>query len=570
MSSPGGGQQRNVPWAGALATAAMLASGTATAVLTKAAYELESVGLSGVPTHFEKPWALTATMFLGMALCLPVAYYQKYKQYQPEKGDGGGELSPVAVVFDAAEFRDATLLGIPAALDLVATGLMYIGLLSVTASVYQMLRGAMLVFAALFGTVFLKRRLNGGHTAGIVATLVGLGIVGAASLLSGEGSATRDVGHSEMVVGLLVCVAGQAVQAAQVTVEEWVMSQHGVAPVKVVGYEGVVGGALTVGLLLPLLALMPADAGRGLHEDTADTLVMLANNPTLAAVLVADLVAFCALNLSGMLVTQELGAVYKTLLETVRTLFVWLAGLGLYYTSLGGGVVGESWTEYSWMQLAGFLVLAGGTIAYRAGNQQQLAEQDEQQQADAMQEALLAEFKQVQADLSAQHPPAQLPAQLPAAQQQQPPQQQQAQQQQRATEQWGSARVQPVVVGAPAGAPGAADGLAGGSGPGVGVSFRSASLLYDPPAKAPPGAEAPGPRQLPQQQQQAAAAAAKRLHTTTAGAVGGGAVQRRSRPAPRSGGPYIGRCPVRLQPPRFARPLAGSCGGLARGVVSGW
>ena len=101
------------------------------------------------------------------------------------------------------------MLTVPAVLDLIATVLMYVGLLSVTASVYQMLRGAMLVFAALFGTVFLKRQLNSMHYGGIVGTLIGIAIVGAASLLSGEGSATRDVPQAEMVAGLLACIAGQ-------------------------------------------------------------------------------------------------------------------------------------------------------------------------------------------------------------------------------------------------------------------------------------------------------------------------------------------------------------------------
>lgn len=45
-----------------------------------AAYELEAVGRYGVVEHFEKPWALTAVMFLGMSLCLPVAYYHKLRE----------------------------------------------------------------------------------------------------------------------------------------------------------------------------------------------------------------------------------------------------------------------------------------------------------------------------------------------------------------------------------------------------------------------------------------------------------------------------------------------------------
>lgn len=105
---------------------------------------------------------------------------------------------------------------------------------------------------------------------------------------------------------------------------------------------------------------------------------MMQNNPTIAAVLLADLVAFCGLNLSGMVVIQELGAVYKTVLETARTLFVWLVGLGLYYSALGGGLVGESWHDYSGVQLAGFAVLVMGTMLYGQGNAQRVATQEQQ------------------------------------------------------------------------------------------------------------------------------------------------------------------------------------------------
>lgn len=192
------------------------------------AYELEAVGRYGVVEHFEKPWALTAVMFLGMSLCLPVAYYYKLREQDEHQQhmhapalqqpilrrvrtvwSTAAYTTTIMQVFDAAELRDAAMLSVPAVLDLIATVLMYVGLLSVTASVYQMLRGAMLVFAALFGTVFLKRQLNSLHYGGIIGTLIGIAIVGAASLLSGEGSATRDVPQAEMVAGLLACIAGQ-------------------------------------------------------------------------------------------------------------------------------------------------------------------------------------------------------------------------------------------------------------------------------------------------------------------------------------------------------------------------
>lgn len=64
------------------------------------------------------------------------------------------------------------LLAIPTVFDLIATVLMNIGLLSVTASVYQMMRGAEMLFAALFAVLFLHRRLNKYHLLGILCCVV--------------------------------------------------------------------------------------------------------------------------------------------------------------------------------------------------------------------------------------------------------------------------------------------------------------------------------------------------------------------------------------------------------------
>ena len=54
-----------------------------------------------------------------------------------------------------------------------------------------------------------------------------------------------------------------------------------------------------------------------------------------------------------MMVTGHLGAVFRTVLETMRTLFVWIVGLVLFYTPLGMGRLGESWTAWSPLQALG-------------------------------------------------------------------------------------------------------------------------------------------------------------------------------------------------------------------------
>lgn len=64
---------------------------------------------------------------------------------------------------------------------------MNIGLLSVTASVYQMMRGAEMLFAALFSVVFLHRTLNKYHFGGIACCVVS----GHDTCVAGVNSGTR-------------------------------------------------------------------------------------------------------------------------------------------------------------------------------------------------------------------------------------------------------------------------------------------------------------------------------------------------------------------------------------------
>ena len=138
-----------------------------------------------------------------------------------------------------------------------------------------MMRGAEMLFAALFAVLFLGRRLNRLHFAGLAACVVGVSAVGAASILSGEGSRSKAVTPAQMAAGMGLIIASQAVQAAQLTFEDHFMSGGGglaLDPLLIVGWEGVLGGAALVGFLLPLVSILPGTDGDGVHEDTRDTL----------------------------------------------------------------------------------------------------------------------------------------------------------------------------------------------------------------------------------------------------------------------------------------------------------
>mmetsp|Transcript_4359 Transcript_4359/g.12571 ORF Transcript_4359/g.12571 Transcript_4359/m.12571 type:complete len:454 (-) Transcript_4359:421-1782(-) len=365
----------------------LLLFGTITSLFAKIVYELDGVGREGHHKLFQKPWAMTCVMFFGMSLCLPLAYWQQW-QKQKAASDNAAEplLSATSEELGAeaktSELREVCLLAIPTVFDLMATVLMNIGLLSVTASVYQMMRGAEMLFAAAFSVIFLHRVLNRKHVGGILCCVVGIGLVGTASLLSGEGSASHPVTQAEMIGGMSLIVLSQAVQAAQITFEDFFLSSMDIAPLKIVGYEGLWGSLIMVLFLLPIVQRTPGIEGGGFHEDTIDTLHMIGSNKVILIILLVDMSALLLYNVSGMCVTGNLGAVFRTVLETTRTLFVWLVDLLLFYTPLGFGQLGESWSVYSFIQAAGFVVLVTGTMIYGKGDEVAEKEAIEEMQAE--------------------------------------------------------------------------------------------------------------------------------------------------------------------------------------------
>jgi hypothetical protein len=75
-----------------------------------------------------------------------------------------------------------------------------------------------------------------------------------------------------------------------------------------------------------------------------------------------------------MQVTDNIGAVARTVLESLRTLFVWLGDLAIFYLiplpkSLGE--IGEKWDNSSYLQAVGFVILVAGTLVYARGDQEE-------------------------------------------------------------------------------------------------------------------------------------------------------------------------------------------------------
>ena len=256
--------------------------------------------------RFEQPVLQTAQMFVGEMGCwLVVGLMSLHRRYVARRSPSQRGYEAVNtnenaedVTSDSAEDWDpqvdktsvlrglrVMLLSLPAMCDICGTTLMNAGLLLVAASIYQMTRGALVLFVGLFSVIFLRRHLRLFQWLSLVGVVLGVAIVGLAGALwpdekaaaSGSDSADGlDAGDglsdaAAAVIGVLLIAGAQIFTATQFVLEEWMLENSPIDPIRVVGWEGIFGFSVTVLVMVIMhLAVGRTDAGRYGYFDMAE------------------------------------------------------------------------------------------------------------------------------------------------------------------------------------------------------------------------------------------------------------------------------------------------------------
>ena len=346
----------------------LLVFGSLNTLTTKLQFELVSTGLDGVEKHFKKPWFGTLIMFAGMCIVLLLHLIVVCSRKCTQSKFGVRERliyrkCDKLGVREANFFEAAKLIAIPAILDLVATACCFVGILYNSASVYQMLRGSMVIFSAILSVVILEKRLRAYHWLGVALCCAAILVVGYANMM-GASSGSGSTPESQVVFGMLLILLGQIVQASQVVLEEKLLRGYTIEPFQIVGMEGVWGTLAMLLVMFPILYFLPGSDAGGSAENLLDTLVMLHNRRPLQYLVLLYVFSVFTYNMSAMLVTRALSAVHRTMLEASRTGVIWIIDLSIQYSMYPSSEFGEKWTAWSWLQLFGFGLLLLGQSVY--------------------------------------------------------------------------------------------------------------------------------------------------------------------------------------------------------------
>eukprot|EP00708_Paratrimastix_pyriformis_P003045 GAFH01001810.1.p1 GENE.GAFH01001810.1~~GAFH01001810.1.p1 ORF type:complete len:394 (-),score=147.40 GAFH01001810.1:240-1304(-) len=313
-----------------------------------------AIGFYGDEHAFEKPWFTDWSMFVGMMGCFPVYWGQKLYRKSRKIEDPPSKAQHVWL-----------LVTIPALCDMVSTFMMNVGLLWIPASIWQMLRGSIVIFTAILAITVRKQKLPPYQWVGVLIVFVAEVIVGAAAIMQpSSGGSSQDTSIARVIIGISLVILAQFLQALQTIIEESLLHDVDTSPVLLVGYEGLWGFFFCTFVAMPIVYFLPGTEGDGIHEDTLDSFVMLGHNGLLLVLNLVYTLVICLFNIYGMFITEVSNAVTRNILESLRTLFIWVLNLIMFYAT--SGATGEAWTWYSFMQLGGFVVLCAGLFIYNA------------------------------------------------------------------------------------------------------------------------------------------------------------------------------------------------------------
>ncbi|KAJ5068512.1 s-cell enriched with leucine-rich repeat-containing protein slra-related [Anaeramoeba ignava] len=377
----------------------MLIFGTLSVVFGKLIYEISAKGENGKTHKFEKPWFTTDCAFLGMLLAIFVYWieilFKKKCKKQNQKqllnlNENENENENENLNENENENQNENLnqnenenlnqnenenlnengsqkrkwkeyfyVFVPAICDVIATGIMSIGLIWIPASIWQMLRGSMVIFSAIFSVVFFKKKLYLYNWLGILSVCIALVMVGVSCIQSDTGNFNRRL----EIIGIILVVASQIIQAAQIVIEEFLLKNVNMEPLFIVGLEGFWGFMVTSIICLPIVSVLPGNDGDGIRENTKDSFIMMGNSNGLTGLIIGYIFVILFYNIFGMLVTFTFTAVIRTILEALRTLCVWIVDLIIYYKI--SVYYGEKWTNWSYLEAGGFILLVLGLFIYK-------------------------------------------------------------------------------------------------------------------------------------------------------------------------------------------------------------
>lgn len=316
-------------------------------------------------THktYQQPAIQTLQMFIGELGCF-IVYYLMYRSNMfTFKSDGYRPIDGEGVEPFTLPLKSSIKFAIPAVCDMLGTLLLNMGLIFIPVSIYQMIRGSIVLFVAFLSVVFLKRKITKLEWISLVIITLGITLVGLSgsqnSSSSNDKASSTSANSNEsalVMLGIFLVVIAEFTQAFQFVIEEHFLQKQPIIPLQLVYFEGIYGVViiliimiiLHVGIGMTTSPIEFKDSPFNLKEGFAQTFG--SSQVLLASVMI--MISIASFNYFGISLTNCLSATARSTIDSCRTLLVWLMAM----------IMG--WEQFYFLQLVGFSLLVFGTLCF--------------------------------------------------------------------------------------------------------------------------------------------------------------------------------------------------------------
>ena len=314
---------------------------------------------------------ITFCMFNGELLCLLLYWIKEGRHKRKQKSE---TLISNNVENEKNQKKEPKIwyFLFPAIFDILASSISSISLSFLASSIYQMFRGAIIIFTCIASILILKSTYYRHHFLGIFIVIIGLAIVGLNAILNGDSSSENPS------FGIFLVILSQVFSCFLFITEEKLLKGYEIPPLKAVGLEGMWGVSVYIVLLFIFYFIRCEKWPRFLkdgvcirdkeNEDDENCSIRFENAIFAIKQIYAsrDLKIFLSLyvlsiaffNFSGLTISKNVSSTSRTIVDTLRTIVIWTFFLTIPF------VPEDTKETFSWLQLLGFSILILGSVIY--------------------------------------------------------------------------------------------------------------------------------------------------------------------------------------------------------------
>uniref|UniRef100_A0A914CJR7 Solute carrier family 35 member F6 n=1 Tax=Acrobeloides nanus TaxID=290746 RepID=A0A914CJR7_9BILA len=288
--------------------------------------------------HFKHPFFQAAIMFSGQLLCLFVYLIMKkleQRRQQNRESENSGAETPISEILDIPKKTPPQInnwVFLPlSCCDATSSAISYVALILTNASSYQMLRGSVIIFTGLVSTAFLGMKLKGYQWLGMFLVTLGLVVIGLTDYIYGD-KVNDDI--NGIITGDLLIIISQLIVSFHVSAQQKFLKQYDVPPLKAVGMEGMFGLMVVSFAMIPMyfIHVSPTFSNnpQGRLEDVITAFKEIAVSTRLQITITITVFSMAFFNFAGLTVTKRLSATSRMVLDSIRTLVIWMISIPLF------------------------------------------------------------------------------------------------------------------------------------------------------------------------------------------------------------------------------------------------